>query len=329
MQQGEAFTNMDTQAPLSTVRDRLLSANVYIGVEPIVQALQQGADIVVVGRCTDPSLALAPMVYEFGWSLNDIDKLASGTVAGHILECGPQCTGGNFTDWKTIPRLAHIGYPIAEAYQDGHFILTKHENTGGRVNRATVTSQLVYEMGDPTRYLTPDVIADFTSIQMEEVGKDRLKITGIRGKPKPETLKVSMSYSNGYKASGELTITGPDALEKAKACQEILFERLRNEACTFTPEQIHVEYLGTATCHAGLTAEPLDPPEIVLRISVKDPDSRKVERFGRELAPLVTSGPPGVTGFAGGRPKPTEVVGYWPALVRREFIQVQVNVEEL
>lgn len=328
LQAGEPFKNMDTGAPLSAIRNRVLSANVYIGIEPIVEALRQGADIVIVGRCTDPSLVLAPMVHEFGWSLNDLDKLASGTIAGHIAECGPQCTGGNFTDWRTIPHFASIGYPVVEAYPDGHFVLTKHENTGGLINKATVTSQLVYEMGDPKRYLTPDVIADFTSIQMEEVGSNRLKMSGIRGYPKPETLKVSISYLNGYKTSGQLTIAGPDALEKAKLCTQIIFDRLKMDHCEFRDDQITVEYLGTAVCHAGIASMPNDLPEVVLRIGVKDDDEDKVDRFGKEIAPVITSGPPGVTGFSGGRPKATEIVGYWPALVSRQHIQIRVNTEE-
>lgn len=327
MQEGEAFRNMDTNEPLSRIREKVLSANVYIGIEPIVEALKQGAQIIITGRCTDPSLALAPMVYEFGWDLNDLDKLATGTVAGHILECGPQCTGGNFTDWKAIRDFTHIGYPIAEAYEDGRFVITKHDQTGGLVNIATVTSQLVYEMGDPTQYLTPDVIADFTSIQMKEIGPDRVEVFGIKGTPKPKTLKVSISYLNGYKASGQLTVSGPEALEKAKLCTQIVFERLKLDGYVFNDDQITVEYLGTAVCHAGITPSPEELPEVVLRLGVKDNDSKKIERFGRELAPLVTSGPPGVTGFSGGRPKPTEIVGYWPALVSREQIQIAVSVE--
>jgi hypothetical protein len=260
--------------------------------------------------------------------MDDWNKLAAGTVAGHIVECGPQCTGGNYTYWRSVPDLARIGYPIVEAHPDGTFHVTKHAGTGGLCTVETVASQLVYEMGDPEKYLTPDVVADFTSIRLEPDGRDRVRVSGIRGSEKPAKLKVSASYLNGYKATGQLTISGPDAIEKARLCAEIVFERLKMDGVEFPPEGKLVELVGAGVCHEGIVPEPADPCEVVLRVGVKDRDREKVDRFGREIAPLVTSGPPGVTGFAGGRPQATEIVAYWPALVSRSLIETNVSVEE-
>ena len=327
MSSGEGFLNMDTDAPLSTVRESVTSANVYLGAFPIAEALASGARIVITGRGTDPGLVLGPMIHEFGWAPGDDDLLAAGTVAGHIVECGAQCTGGNYTDWRQIPDLARVGYPIIEASADGSFVVTKHEGTGGAVNIDTVSHQLAYEMGDPAAYLTPDVIADFTSFKIEEDGPDRVRISGVKGAPATPHYKVSMSYSDGWKSVGELTISGPDALEKAKLCAQIVWDRLAMDGCEYAAEERLEEYVGAGVCHRGIPeAETESPPEVVLRMGVKGPDKAKVSRFGPELVPLVTSGPPGVTGFAGGRPKATEIIGFWPTLVRKDKIQTTVSV---
>ncbi len=326
---GEPLRNMDTGEELQPFLAQVRSANVYIGAAPVVEALRQGADIVIAGRATDPSLVVAPLAYEFGWSMDDYDKLASGTVAGHIVECGAQCTGGNFTHWRDVPDMAKIGYPVIEAKPDGTFYVTKHENTGGLITRETVTSQLVYEMGDPAEYITPDCIADFTSIRLEEVGANRVKVTGVRGKPPTDTYKVSMSYHDGYKIVGQLTIAGPDAVEKARLCADIVFDRVKMDGIEFAPEERHVELLGTNVCHAGIAAVPKQPAEVVLRIGAKGADKAKLDRLGMEIVPLVTSGPPGVTGFAGGRPKATDIIGYWPALIDKRKVATRVSVEEV
>jgi hypothetical protein len=324
---GERFANMDTGAPLSDVLDRVSSANVYIGAKAVADCLAAGADIVIGGRITDPALVAGPLVHEFGWRLDDWDKLAAATVAGHIVECGAQCTGGNFTHWRDVPDFVRIGYPIVEASPDGTFVVTKHDGTGGLVDKSTVTHQLLYEMGDPVRYLGPDCTADFTSARLDEVGKDRVRVSGVRGGPPTDTYKVSISYQNGYKAAGQLTVSGPDAAAKARLCADIVFGRLALDGLEFDDDQKLVELLGTGVCHAGIARE-IDPPEVVLRLGVKDPDRRKVDRFGMEIVPLVTSGPPGVTGFAGGRPKATEIIGFWPALIRKDRIATTVRVEE-
>ncbi|MCB9884288.1 MAG: DUF1446 domain-containing protein [Planctomycetes bacterium] len=324
---GHAFTNMDDGRPLTDVQDRLLSANAYVGAFSVAECLDAGAQIVIGGRITDPALVGGPMIHEFGWGPADYDKLAASTMAGHIAECGAQCTGGNYTDWKSVPDFVHIGYPIIEATPGGAFVVTKHDGTGGLVNRNTVISQLLYEMGDPKRYLGPDCTADFTSAKIEEVGKDRVQLTGIKGGPPTDTYKVSLSYSNGYKATGQLTVSGPEALAKARLCADIVFGRLALDGVTFTESEKLVEFVGAGVCHPGIL-EAKDPPEVVLRIGVKCGDKNKVDRFGMEMVPLVTSGPPGVTGFAGGRPKATDIVGYWPALLDKKAVQTRVRVEE-
>ena len=324
---GEELRNMDTGEPLSTVRDRVTSANVYLGAFPIAEALGQGAQIVLTGRGTDPGLVLGPLIHEFGWGPKDYSRLAAGTVAGHVLECGAQCTGGNFTDWRAVPDLARIGYPIAEARADGSFTVTKHAGTGGLVTADTVRHQLVYEMGDPSAYVTPDCIADFTSFKLVDEGGDRVRVSGVQGRAPTDTYKVSISYHDGWKSTGQLTISGPEALEKARLCAEVVWRRLALDGFEYAPEERIEEFLGANTCHAGIAAaDAADPPEVVLRMGVKGPDRAKVERFGSELVPLVTSGPPGVTGFAGGRPKATEIIGFWPALVRKGRIQTRVSV---
>jgi Acyclic terpene utilisation family protein AtuA len=324
---GEKLANMDTGEPLSTVRDRVTSANVYMSAFPIAEALDRGAQIVITGRGTDPGLVLGPLIHEFGWKKTDYDLLAAGTAAGHIVECGAQCTGGNFTDWRTVPDLARVGYPIVEARADGTFVITKHDGTGGLIDASAVAHQLAYEMGDPRAYLGPDVSADFTSFSMQQDGRDRVRVTGVRGKAPTPTYKVSISYEDGWKATGQLTISGPDALEKAKLCADVVWKRLETDGCTYAPEEKLVEFLGANVCHAGIaSADRRDPTEIVLRMGVKGTDRDKVDRFGMELVPLVTSGPPGVTGFAGGRPKATEIIGFWPALVGKEKITAKVEV---
>jgi hypothetical protein len=328
---GHPLKNMDTGEPLAPIVDRVMSANAYLGAKPVVEALRQGAQIVLCGRITDTALALAPMIHEFGWRDEDWNHLAAGTIAGHIIECGAQCTGGNFSRFWEVPDLWNVGYPIVEAREDGTFVVTKHEGTGGMVTVDTVSEQLVYEMGDPSAYVTPDVIADFTSIHLRQDGKDRVEVSGIQGLHNTPFLKVSASYLAGYKASGQITLSGPRAIEKARLAAEIVWKRLERAGVTFAPEDREEEILGTGACLPGIFQTPDELPEVVLRLGVKHSESPKVERFGKEIAPLVTAGPPGVTGFAGGRPKPQEIVAYWPALLAREEVESRllVTVEEV
>jgi hypothetical protein len=325
---GIELRNMDTDEPLATVRDRIQSANAYLGAAPIVEALNQGAQVVITGRATDTGLTLGPMIHEFGWRGEDWDKLAAGTIAGHIIECGAQCSGGNCQyDWQSIPDLANVGFPIAEASADGTFVITKHEGTGGRVNIQSVKEQLVYEMGDPHGYITPDCVADFTTVQLADDGADRVRVSGIKGRAATDTLKVSISYSAGYKAVGTLVYAWPDAYEKAKAADKILRARLDRLGLRF--DQILTEYVGANATHGPLAGEPSpDLAEVQLRVGVRGDDRNAIERFTKEIAPLILTGPPGVTGFAGGRPKVEEIVAYWPALIPKAEITARVEVIE-
>jgi hypothetical protein len=324
---GEELKNLDDGRPLSAIREHIRSANVYIGARSVADCLAQGAQIVIGGRITDPALVAGPLMHEFGWSDTDYDRLAAATVAGHIVECGAQCTGGNFTKWREVDDYVRIGYPVIEASADGSFVVTKHDGTGGLVNRSSVIHQLLYEMGDPTRYLGPDCVADFSSAQIEEIGKDRVQITGVKGAAPTDTFKASISYFDGWKASGQLTVSGPEAAAKAKLCADIVWGRLALDGVEFPDDQKTVELVGTGVCHEGIVPQ-TDPPEVILRMGVRGEDRKKVDRFGMELVPLVTSGPPGVTGFAGGRPKATEIISYWPALIGKDKIRTSVRVEE-
>lgn len=320
--------NMETGESVMTIVDKVLSANVYFGAAGIVECLKQGAEIVITGRVTDTGLTLAPMIYEFGWDMNNWDLMAAGTVAGHILECGGQASGGNFLgDWRNIPDLARIGFPIAEAFPNGEVIITKHDHTGGRVSVETVSEQLVYEIGDPKDYITPDCIADFTSIQLEDAGTDRVRVFGVKGLPATDFYKVSMSYSDGYSAAGSLTYSWPDALDKAKAADKILRTRLEDLGLKF--DEIRTEFQGYNASHGPLAGTIDDPNEVVLRVAVRSQDRKSIERFGMEIAPLILTGPPGVTGFAGGRPKPSDVVAYWPALIPKSVVKPEVIVSNL
>lgn len=328
---GHDLANMDTGEPMAPYVERMTSANAYLGARPVIEALGQGALIVLCGRVTDTALALAPLAHEFGWARDDWDRLAAGTIAGHVLECGAQCTGGNYSRWWEVPDLWNVGYPVVEAHEDGSFVVTKHPGTGGMVTVDTVSEQLLYEMGPPAGYITPDVVADFTTIRLEQDGEDRVRVSGIEGRPATSTLKISASYLAGYKASGQITISGPRAVAKAELAAECVWKRLERAGYVFDPANRVQELVGTGACLPGVFPQPDEPPEVVLRLGVRDPDRGRVDRFGQEIAPLITTGPPGVTGFAGGRPKAQEVVAYWPALLPREEVEerIVVTVEEV
>ena len=326
---GHPLKNMEDDRPLAEIRDRVLSANAYLGMAPIVEALGNGADVVITGRVTDTGLTLGPLVHEFGWPADDWDKLAAGTVAGHIIECGAQCSGGNLLrNWRSVKGLENPGFPIVEASPDGSFVVTKHPKTGGVVSVPSVTEQLVYEMGDPHSYITPDCIADFTSIRLRQDGRDRVRVGGIRGAPRTPLLKVSIAYFYGYKAVGTLVYSWPEAYDKARAADRILRQRLTDLGLEY--EQILTEFVGADATHGPLSGPPNpDIPEVQLRVGVRARERAPVERFTREIAPLVLTGPPSVTGFAGGRPAVEEVVAYWPALIDRRVVESNVKVEIL
>jgi hypothetical protein len=325
---GVELKSMDSGEPLASIRPRVQSANVYFGAAPIASALALGAQIVITGRTTDTGLVLGPMMHEFRWARDDWYKLAARTIAGHTVECGAQCTGGNCqVDWQSIPDFAGIGYPIVEAEPDGTFVITKHKDTGGRVTVASVKEQLLYEMGDPHEYITPDCIADFTTIQLEQCGPDRVRFSGIHGKPATNFYKVSISYSAGYKATGMLAYSWPDAYAKAQAADRILRERLDRLGLKF--DAIRTEFLGVNACHGALAAEPSpDIAEVALRMGVRSGYRTPVERFTKEIAPLALNGPPVVTGLGSGRPRVEEIVAYWPALIPKSEVSPQISIQE-
>jgi hypothetical protein len=328
LEKGIEINNMDTGESLAAIRDKVQSANVYLGAQPLVEALDKGAQIIVGGRLTDTGLTLAPLMHEFGWSFEDWNKVAAGTIAGHIIECGAQCSGGNCQyDWANIPDLANVGFPIVEAFPNGEFIITKHEGTGGRVSVPSIKEQLLYEMGDPHAYITPDVVADFTTINLKEEGENRVRVFGIEGKPNTQFYKVSIAYSAGWKAVGTLVYSYPDAYQKAKAADAILRARLEKLGLKF--DVILTEYVGVNATHGHLAGEPpKNIPEVQLRFGVRGQNKADVERFTKELAPLILTGPPSVTGFAGGRPKVEEIMAYFPALIPKNLIETEVKIIE-
>ena len=309
------FANLDSQQPLSHVQSRLVTANAYLGCSGIVQALNTGADIVITGRVADPSMVAACCAHAFEWKLDDWDRLAGATVAGHLLECGTQVTGGISSDWLGIPDPTHLGFPIAEIVEDGSCTITKSECSGGHVTDRIVKEQLLYEIADPAQYLSPDVIVSFLGLQVRQVGKDRVEVRGAKGRPHPPTLKVSATYRDGYRASGALTIFGPQAVLKARRCGEMVLQRL-DEAGHQYRDTI-IECLGNAGSvpTENLTQYAEELFECVMRIAVESPSKSAVEQFSRELMPLVTSGPQGTTGYAEGRPRVHEVFRYWPCLI--------------
>ena len=323
---GESLEHLETGASITEVKDKIQSANVYLGCDPIVEALSKGAHIIVAGRLADPSMTLGPLMFEFAWSQQDLDCLASGIVAGHLIECGAQVTGGNSqAEWENIKDFSEIAYPIVEVFENGNFIITKPDGTAGTVNFNTVREQLVYEIGDPENYITPDVIADFTSLSLEDLGSDRVKVKDVKGKPKPEKLKVSICYQDAYKAEGTLVYTWPKAYQKAKVAAETVFKRLEKIGLSF--DRKRVEYIGVNSCHEQLVKVEVDSvSEVMLRIAVGDRDLMKVKRFTREMAPLVLNGPPSVAAYSGGKRAVQEIFAYWPALLSREHVEAKVSI---
>ena len=317
---GERFAHMETGAPLAPHLGRVLSANVYFGAEPVVRALAEGCQVIVTGRVTDTGITLAPLIHEFGWDMADWDRMAAGVVAGHIIECGCQASGGNLTDWDDVPSYRNMGYPIVEVEADGAFTVTKHPRTGGLVSLKSVKEQLVYEMGDPACYISPDGVARFDTIQLAEAGRNRVRVWGVQGLPAPETLKVSLTIADGWKATGELLVSGPDVRRKANVIAAALWRRL--EDLDSRCEATHASLVGDdAAWPPALRGA--EPREILLRLGVRDHDRARVETFGVQLPALILAGPPGLA-VTGGRPKPAPVVAYWPALLRREHAPARV-----
>ena len=320
------FRNMDSGEALSAVSTELVTANAYLGADPIAEALDSGADIVITGRVADPSMVVGACRHHFGWSADDYHALAGATVAGHLIECGTQVTGGIWTHWMELEDPVDLGFPIVEISSDGSCVVTKPDKTGGEVNVQTVKEQLLYEISDPGHYLSPDITLSFLDLEVEEESSNRVRVSGASGMPPTSSFKVSATYREGFRAEGMLTIVGHRAVAKARRCGEVIIERVKRAG--YELDRSQVECLGAGDSVPGLLSpeEQEVLKEVVLRVAVADSRKEAVERFAKELAPLVTGGAPGVTGYTSGRPRPRPVFGFWPCLIPRERVNPKVEV---
>lgn len=329
---GVAFHDDEGRQTIAEVRSRVLFASVYLGAGVIAEALDRGADVVITGRTTDTAQFLGPLLHEFRWARDDWDKLAQGIVLGHLMECSGQVTGGNLqVGWEAVPALERIGFPVAEVSEDGSFILTKPENTGGAVTLNSVKEQFLYEIHDPTNYITPDVICDLTTTKLEAVGPDQVRVSGTRGKQAPPTLKALLGFADGWMGEGYISFSWPKAYSKAKRAAEIILNRLEMQGVK--PEETRVEYIGINSLWGALAPEPVDEEqlnEVRLRIAIRTQDKKACEVLAREFPPLLLSGPPTASAVAG-TPAPRELLQLWSALIPRELVepQVQIAVEEV
>lgn len=308
----------------------LLTANAYLGATPIAQALGQGAQIVVTGRCADSALALGILMHEYGWSPADYDRMSAGSLVGHVLECGPQATGGVFTDWERVPGWHHIGYPIALCREDGSFELTKPEGTGGLIDVDCVSEQVLYEVGDPRAYLLPDVVADFSQVRLEQVAPDRVRVSGARGKPPTTQYKVSATYQDGWRAVAMAVIVGVDAVRKAERSAQALVDRAQMllAARGLPPlARWHVEVLGGEASYLD-RSHARASREVVMRLVVEHADGKALGLFAREMGSVGLSFAQGTAGLIGGRPKPTPVVRLFTFFVDKASLRPQVQVAD-
>ncbi|HZG72839.1 MAG TPA: acyclic terpene utilization AtuA family protein [Chondromyces sp.] len=325
-EKGYNLNHLETGESIDKIKDRLEFANAYIGAQPIVRALESGADIVVTGRTTDTAQFLAPLIYEFKWGQEEWDKLASGVFMGHLLECSAQSTGGNFSgNWKDIEGFDRIGYPIAEVSETGEFIVSKVEERGGLVTVDTVKEQMLYEIHDPSAYLTPDVIVDLTNVKLENVGPNRVKVTGTKGKPRPDTLKVVMGYEDGYAGQVIVGFSWPDAMLKAKKVDEIIRIQLERNGLNY--EEVRTDFMGYNALSGPLAHENENElNEVFLRMVVKAKTKQEAAKFSRLFPPLALNGPPSMSGFSGNTP-PRALLGMWSTLLPREEVENQIKIE--
>jgi hypothetical protein len=319
--------HLDRDAEVDEVRDRVVFGVAYLGARPLVEALERGADIVVTGRVADASLFVAPMVHELGWAWDDWDRVAAGVVLGHLMECSGQATGGNFSgDWWNVPELDRVGYPVCEMFEDGHALLTKPAGTGGRVSFDTVKEQLLYEVLDPRSYANPDVVADFTSVQLRDVEPDVVEVSGVTGRSRTDTLKAILGYLDGHAGTAAIGYSWPDAVAKARH-SATLIDRIMERAGLHPLEKV-VEIIGVDSVHGDAAPVPDDANEVVLRVCCSFSTEAEAKRFPRLVTPLGLNGPPFIGG--GLAPQGTRaLLGTWPTLVARELVEpgVEVDVE--
>ncbi len=320
------FTNLDDGRAFADIRDRVMSANAYLGARPIRAALDLGADIVITGRCVDVAMTLGPLLYEFDWNDDDWNRVGAGVVAGHLLECGPQSTGGNHQGWKTVPGLEHVGYPIVEVSADGAIVLTKAPGTGGIVNAMTATDQLLHEIFDPKAFLSPDVTVDWTSFRLHEQGNDRVLLDGVQGGPPPSTLKVSMTYRDGYRTVLMWPYAWPDARLKAETALRKIEHTVKRLGLRL--DATRADIFGLGAIHgrrlqaAGLAiAEPL---EVFARFAARSEHRQDIQRLAAQQAPM-HKGPPGLAGqLAGGRGDVTPIYTHWPTIIPANLVASQI-----
>lgn len=322
--QGQGITDMFSGEPLPT---RCLSMNAYLGVQPIVAALEEGADIIITGRVADSALVLAPLVHAFEWALDDWGRLAQGSLAGHLLECGAQVTGGNFTDWQSVSQFENMGFPIAVCEPSGEFVITKPDNTGGLVNALTVSEQLLYEIGDPSYYLLPDVVCDFRSVRLDDLGGDQVRVQGAKGLPATSTYKVCATYLNGYRCIASFLLYGQDAQAKGQCVAEAILTKtsaMISDTLGLGPfTETQIDLLGAGHLSAQST---VSAPEVVVRIAVRHPDKSALELFRREIAQAATGMVPGITGLVGGRPSVSPCIELFSFLIEKERVQSSVQM---
>lgn len=320
-------TVWETKKPLSQLDGEIISANVYFGIKGIVEALESGADIIVTGRVADPALFLAPLVYEFGWNVEDYDLLGKGTVVGHLLECAGQVTGGYYAEpsKKDVPDLWNLGFPIAEVSENGETVITKVEGTGGIINTHTCTEQLIYEIHNPSEYITPDCIADFSNVIFEEIEKDRICVKGASGRKKTDTLKVSIGYKDCFIGEGEISYGGPGCYDRAKLASEIVKKRIDFQNIKI--DELRVDILGVNSMYKNSKREPINyPEEVRLRVVGRTKNKEDAMRIGNEVETLYTNGP---AGGGGAYKLVKEVISVASILVPREDISINIFCEEV
>ncbi|MBX3503122.1 MAG: DUF1446 domain-containing protein [Alphaproteobacteria bacterium] len=321
------ITEMGGDEPLPA---KIVSMNAYLGGFPIARALAEGADVVITGRCVDSAVTLGPLIHEFGWTMDDYDRLSAGTLAGHILECGAQCNGGNFTDWRLVPDYDDMGFPIAEVSQDGSFVLSKPDKTGGLITTATVAEQMLYEIGDPRAYLVPDVACDFTAVRYEQLGKDRVRVSGARGRPPTDHYKVSTTWPDGFKIASIFMLSGREAVAKGRHSAESIVKKTRRmfrEKNMGDYREVSIEVIGGEDTY-GPHGHAQDSREVVVKLAARHDQREALSLLGREIAPMATGGVVGMSGsFGAGRVSPQPVIRMFSCLVPKSMVPVSVEID--